>query len=79
MPSDGYRLLGPGCARLVGFFLFFGLGLVFFVDIGIGGVMCMDSQDGMCAWRGIGAHVPLYLAGVGVIALVMYVVRRRER
>jgi len=70
-----------GGAEAIGCILLVLLGLAFVADIGISSFMCMDSQgDNMaCALGLVGGHVPVYLAAVGVIALIWYVVLRVTR
>ena len=80
MSDDGQRRAAPrGCASFVGLILVIVLGLFILVDTGIGSFVCMDSQEGTCGWPRFLSRVPFYLVGVGVIALVVYVLRRLER
>jgi len=82
MPDERHRRPARfGNAEAIGCIFLVVLGLAFVADMGISSFMCMDSQgDNMaCALGQVAGHVPLYLAGVGVIALIWYVVRRVTR
>lgn len=83
-PAPDHRDRRParaGCAPAIGITLVIVLAVAFVADLGISSFLCMDTQgDNMaCAIGLVGGHLPLYLAGVGVIVLITYVVRRVTR
>ncbi len=70
-----------GGAEAIRLILFILLGLVLLADLGVSSFMCGDNQGSnlACALGVIGGHVVVYLAAIGVIALIVYVLRRVTR
>lgn len=86
MHSNGFARSSEGLTvanilGLVAITLVLLLGLIFLTDLGVSSFSCMNSQgDNLtCALGVVAGHLPFYVAAVGVVALVTYVLRRWTR
>ena len=79
--TDQQRRNRSGCAVAIVIILVLVVGLIFLADLGVSSFSCGDSQGDnvSCALGVVAGHVAFYIAAIGGIALVAYVLRRITR
>lgn len=79
--TEEQRRNRSGCAVAIVISLVLVLGLIFLADLSVSSFLCGNSQgDNMsCALGVVAGHVAFYIAAVGVIGLIAYVLRRVTR